>query len=99
MARNAIHPSDQADKFMLRLPNGMRDRIKDAAEQNGRSMNSEIVMRLESSLNNLLDVGSFDLKFDVLNPERYEGNLIQLIETYHKLVRRALEEAKKPEQK
>jgi len=99
MARKAIHPSDQADKFMLRLPNGMRDRIKDAAEQNGRSMNSEIVMRLESSLDNLLDVGSFDLKFDALNPEGYERNLIQIIETYQQLVRRALEEAKKRDQK
>ncbi|WP_319497516.1 Arc family DNA-binding protein [uncultured Cohaesibacter sp.] len=28
----------------------MRDRIKDAAKQNGRSMNAEIIHRLESSL-------------------------------------------------
>ncbi|GLO70352.1 hypothetical protein MACH17_18690 [Phaeobacter inhibens] len=28
---------------MLRLPDGMRDRIKAAAAENGRSMNSEIV--------------------------------------------------------
>lgn len=37
------------DKFMLRLPDGMRDRIKDAAEKNNRSMNAEIVSRLENS--------------------------------------------------
>ncbi len=36
-----------ADKFMLRLPNGMRERIKGAAEENGRSMNAEIVRVLE----------------------------------------------------
>jgi hypothetical protein len=36
-----------SDKFMLRLPDGMRDRIKDAADLNGRSMNSEIVATLE----------------------------------------------------
>jgi hypothetical protein len=34
------------DKFMLRLPDGMRDRIKAAAEANQRSMNSEIVTTL-----------------------------------------------------
>lgn len=31
------------DKFVVRLPDGMRDRIKHAAEANGRSMNAEIV--------------------------------------------------------
>jgi plasmid stability protein len=40
-------PSDQQDKFMLRLPDGMRERIKAKAEENGRSMNSEIVDTLE----------------------------------------------------
>lgn len=35
-------PQDQ-DKFIIRLPHGLRDRIKAAADQNGRSMNSEIV--------------------------------------------------------
>lgn len=38
-----------SDKFMLRLPDGMRERIKDAAEANSRSMNAEIVARLDSS--------------------------------------------------
>ncbi|HKL70858.1 Arc family DNA-binding protein [Salibaculum sp.] len=32
-----------SDKFMLRMPDGMRDRIKRAAEASGRSMNSEIL--------------------------------------------------------
>lgn len=35
------------DKFILRLPDGMRDRIKAAAEANNRSMNSEILALLE----------------------------------------------------
>lgn len=46
------HPSDLADKFMLRLPPGMRETLKEAAEENGRSMNAEIVQRLKSSLPN-----------------------------------------------
>lgn len=35
------------DKFMLRLPNGLRDRIKAYADRYDRSMNSEIVRVLE----------------------------------------------------
>lgn len=34
---------------MLRLPDGMRDRIAEAAKANGRSMNAEIISRLETS--------------------------------------------------
>ena len=37
----------ESDKFMLRLPDGMRERIKLAAESNNRSMNAEIVATLE----------------------------------------------------
>jgi len=36
---------------MLRLPDGMRDQLRFLAESNNRSMNSEIVHRLEHSLN------------------------------------------------
>ncbi|RVG88718.1 Arc family DNA-binding protein [Sinorhizobium meliloti] len=43
------YPSDKQDQFMMRLPKGMRDRIKAEAEKNNRSMNSEIVSRLERS--------------------------------------------------
>lgn len=39
-------PQDQ-DKFIVRLPDGMRDRIKAAADANNRSMNAEIVSTLE----------------------------------------------------
>ena len=40
-------PSKQLDQFVVRLPDGMRDRIKAAAEANNRSMNAEIVATLE----------------------------------------------------
>lgn len=39
-------PQNQ-DKFVVRLPDGMRDRIKAAAEANNRSMNAEIVATLQ----------------------------------------------------
>lgn len=38
-----------SDKYLLRLPDGMRDRIKEAAARNGRSMNSEILATLEQA--------------------------------------------------
>jgi hypothetical protein len=37
----------EADKFIVRLPEGMRDRISEAAKANSRSMNAEIVARLQ----------------------------------------------------
>lgn len=42
-------------KFVVRLPSDMRERIADAAEHYRRSMNSEIVARLQQSLNGLPD--------------------------------------------
>lgn len=38
-----------SDGFRLRLPDGLRDRIKAAAEAEGRSMNAEIVGALEAA--------------------------------------------------
>lgn len=43
-------PGRGSDQFPLRLPDGMRDRIKERAEANGRSMNAEIVSLLEGAL-------------------------------------------------
>ena len=40
----------ESDKFMLRLPDGMRDSLKAEAEKNKRSLNAEIVQRLEFTL-------------------------------------------------
>lgn len=34
---------------MLRFPDGMRDRIREAAAENGRSMNAEIISRLDAT--------------------------------------------------
>ncbi|TIQ05717.1 Arc family DNA-binding protein [Mesorhizobium sp.] len=54
-------PGRGSDQFPLRLPPGMRDQIKHAAEESGRSMNSEILDVLrgafpeEPSLEELVD--------------------------------------------
>lgn len=42
-------PGRYADQFNLRLPDGMRDRLAEEAKANNRSMNAEIVARLQGS--------------------------------------------------
>ncbi|WP_188072771.1 Arc family DNA-binding protein [Sphingobium jiangsuense] len=42
-------PSRQLDKFIVRLPDGMRARIDEASKVSKRTMNAEIVARLEAS--------------------------------------------------
>jgi Arc-like DNA binding domain len=37
-------------RFLLRMPQELRQPLRDAAERNGRSLNAEIVARLESSV-------------------------------------------------
>lgn len=45
------YPSQEMDRFNIRMPAGMREAIADIAAQNGRSLNSEIVMILQSAVN------------------------------------------------
>lgn len=42
---------------MLRLPEGMRSSIKEAADKNNRTMNAEIVARLQGSFGAATGVG------------------------------------------
>lgn len=53
-------PSRGSEQFVLRMPDGMRDQIKRAADHNGRSMNSEIVARLERSFLRDADATAID---------------------------------------
>ncbi len=41
------YPSDAAEKFIVRLPPGMREKIAESAKANGRSMNGEVIVMLE----------------------------------------------------
>ena len=36
-----------ADQFMLRMPDGMRELVRERAEANRRSMNAEIIFQIE----------------------------------------------------
>ena len=49
MAKRAF-PSDKLDQYIVRFPDGMRERLKQAAAENKRSLNAEIIARLEQSL-------------------------------------------------
>lgn len=53
MSDQKLPPSRTADQYVLRFPDGMRDRIADEAKSHGRSMNAEIVARLQASLDGL----------------------------------------------
>jgi nucleotide-binding universal stress UspA family protein len=56
------------DQFQLRLPAGLRDRIKERAEANGRSANAEIVAAIEAALDQP-DLGVNELR-EMLDEER-----------------------------
>lgn len=69
--KNSTYDSRTADKFVVRLPEGMREEIAERARINGRSMNSEMVMMMRNQLdggaslgdvaNKLIDVVHFEL--------------------------------------
>lgn len=63
MRERKNYPSFQADQFNVRFPAGVRDRIAATAKENGRSMNAEIVARLERSFaeDGNLKSGALDL--------------------------------------
>ncbi|MBU1313593.1 MAG: Arc family DNA-binding protein [Alphaproteobacteria bacterium] len=70
------------DKFMLRMPDGMRERLKDEASKSGRSMNAEIVHRLANSLESpqfndfALGLGE-ELDFSLMVAANYSGRSLQ----------------------
>lgn len=45
-----LRPGRGSPVFQIRLPEGMREQIKKEAAKNGRSMNAEIIDRLQRSL-------------------------------------------------
>lgn len=70
-------PSDVADKFMLRMPEGLRDRLKAEAEASKRSMNAEIIARLEASLDPIISrVSVNELSDDELRDRYVEINRV-----------------------
>lgn len=76
--KQAIYSSRTADKFVVRLPDGMRERIADVARNHHRSMNSEIIARLEQSLVQEDSLGNdLDLRLDSPELSLHERELLQ----------------------
>lgn len=44
------YPSRRADQFVIRLPDGWRDTIKDVAAKHHRTMNGEILAAIETGM-------------------------------------------------
>ncbi|MEJ1173191.1 Arc family DNA-binding protein [Agrobacterium sp. CMT1] len=67
-----------SDQFNLRFPDGMRERIAREAEKSGRSMNTEIVSRLEFTLDSHV-ADEKELRSLVNQVEEYKRLLIEKI--------------------
>ncbi len=46
------YPSDNVETVLLRLPNGMRDRLREIARSNRRSVSNQVVVILERTIFN-----------------------------------------------
>lgn len=56
-----------SDQFMLRFPPDMRDRIKAAADESGRSMNAEIIQTLMKTYPEVPTVENSLMKAELLS--------------------------------
>lgn len=105
MAEKQKPASDLADKFVVRMPEGLRERISIAAEQSGQSMNAEIVQALESSFVDTAELQDFlaDIDFIVRayrKPRSSDDRLIirqvtsdlthRIVEIWHDEVKREM---------
>ena len=76
--KQAVYSSRTADKFVVRLPDGMRERVAEVARRNHRSMNSEIIARLDESMSS----GQLDTNIDPNSMTIHER---RLLESFRKL--------------
>ena len=76
MTRN--FPSRKLDKFILRLPDGMRDAIAASAKANNRTMNAEIVQRLQNSFNSKHQVTKASSGYEADADERLPEGLLEI---------------------
>ncbi|MBD9984609.1 Arc family DNA-binding protein [Citrobacter portucalensis] len=71
-------PSQEMDRFNVRLPAGMRDAIAERAKANGRSMNSEIIQILQDALNDEFSIPKM-FQSDITD-ETNLGEMIKLVD-------------------
>lgn len=70
----AKFPSEEQERFIVLMPEGMRDQLKHEADRNKRSMNAEIVWRLSQSFSALpFQIGrEFQQAIAKANPQKLE---------------------------
>ena len=88
-----LPPSRIAEQFVVRFPEGMRGRIAEAAKANNRSMNAEIVARLERSFQDGDE--DFEQGFRSVMQEKEIARLNALLDEKHRKVPTADEIADK----
>ncbi len=72
-----------SDKFLVRLPQGMRDRLAEAARANGRSMTAEIAQRLQASFGvAAIEKDCLVLRLTITPGMKLE-EVLELLETAH----------------
>lgn len=83
------YPSETQDRYIVRFPEGMRDKIAETAKANGRSMNAEIVARLQSSyITDDEHKAKEDAQLDELFLARLDARLDAMLERkYGKIIR------------
>lgn len=72
-------PSDQQARYLLRLPDGLRGQIEASAKANNRSLNAEIISRLERSFD--LDDGLTELNDGFSDHEKRIDQLEAQVQT------------------
>ncbi|MCF3479593.1 Arc family DNA-binding protein [Stenotrophomonas maltophilia] len=75
-------PSTQVqpqDKFVVRFPDGLRDQIAEAAKSSGRSMNAEIIHRLEQSLSPMAHLGSMGLRAQIAAERELAQSTVEML--------------------
>ncbi len=90
MSEKEKYPSELAERFQIRLPAGLRDRIKAYAERHGRSMNTEIVRVLEREFPEQWDVDDrmdeLAKMLDILSAGRADPRLDGFVQKFEETV-------------
>ncbi len=72
-----------SDKFLVRLPEGMRDRLAESAARNHRTLTAEVAHRLQESLDGTeVDAGGVVLRLTI-TPGMTIENVLDLLEAAH----------------
>ena len=82
--------STATEKFVVRLPKGMRRTISDAARQHRRSMNSEIVAIIDRALVDIVFAGNAFTECPTTGVSALEQTLLRRIRALPEQKRRAL---------